>query len=71
MIVESDWFDLTTQPEPVVIAVVKEFYANSKEHYLYGVKIWGKIVSFASIDINMYYNLPIIGDINQYTSFVH
>lgn len=33
MIAERNWFDFTDQPEPAVIVVVNEFYANVKEHY--------------------------------------
>lgn len=70
MIAERDWFDLTTQPEPAVTAMVKEFYANAKEHYHFGVQVRGKTVKFSSTDINKFYNVPDEGDINQYKSYV-
>lgn len=31
MIVERNWFQLVEQPQPFVISVIKEFYANAFE----------------------------------------
>lgn len=70
MIAERHWFDLIAQPDPAMISVVKEFYANAKEHYHFRVQVRGKTISFSSTDINAYYNLSDIGNVSQYTSFV-
>lgn len=70
MIVERDWFDFTSHPDPTVTAVVKEFHANAKEHYHFGVQVRGKTVEFSSTDINKYYNLEDRSVMNPYITFV-
>lgn len=40
-----------------MISIVKELYANAKDHHFYNVQVKGKTVSFNSEAINQYYNL--------------
>lgn len=70
MIAERNWFNFTDQSELAIIVVVKEFYANVKEHYYFGMQVWGKTVKLASKDINKIYNLHNEGSRSQYTNFL-
>lgn len=70
MIAERSWFTFTEQPDPTVIAVVKEFYANVSEHFHYGAYVRGKTVEIGEDEINGYYQFPTAGQRNAYASFV-
>ena len=59
------WEILCEHPEPVVIPIVKEFYANGKEMDEFLVFVRGKWVKFDRTTINHYYGLDDLQD-DQY-----
>ena len=56
-------------PEPVVVPIVKEFYANGKERDDFRVFVRGKWVKFDPSTINHYYGLADIED-DQYQALL-
>ena len=52
-------------PEPAVVPIVREFYANGKESDDFRVFVRGKWVKFDRLTINHYYGLANIED-DQY-----
>ena len=58
IIVDRGWGRLCAQPNAAVIPVVREFYANGKEHTHEKVEIWGRIVRIHYEDINRYFGVP-------------
>lgn len=70
MIAERNWFTLTEQPEPAVITVVKEFYANVPEHDHYTVFVRGKTVEIGEEDFNECYQLPVEDFHDEYAGFI-
>lgn len=62
MIAERGWENFTVQPEPAVVAIVKEFYANAKEARNNVVQIRGKSGAFDRASINAYYRTVAIDD---------
>ena len=51
------WEVLRDHPEPAVVPVVREFYANGMERNGFTVTVRGKSVSFDHSTINRYYGL--------------
>ena len=51
------WKELVKHPEAAVVPLVREFYANMKEHRNFRVFVRGKIVPFDRTTINRYYKL--------------
>lgn len=45
---ERGWDIFTYQPDPAVVAIVKEFYVNAKDKAPYEVVVRGKTVSFSA-----------------------
>ena len=56
------WEVLVKHPEATVVLMVREFYANTKEHRNFHVFIRGKWVAFDRTTINRHYNLPNINN---------
>ena len=52
------WRQFLAQPEPAVVPVVKEFYANVLEHRGKVVLVRGKMVPFHVEAINAFYQTP-------------
>ena len=51
------WEILCEHPEPAVVPIVREFYANGKERDEFWVFVRGKWVKFDRTTINHYYGL--------------
>lgn len=51
------WEELVKHPEAAVVPLVREFYANMKEHRNFRVFVRGKMVPFDRTTINRYYKL--------------
>lgn len=63
-----NWQEFVKQPSAALVPVVREFYANAKEHRNKKVFVRGKWVAFDSKAINKYYKLPnIVND--RYTQY--
>lgn len=62
MIVERNWFQLVEQPQPFVISIIKEFYANAFEREGNVVTFWGKPMEFDANTINEYFGLETLTD---------
>ncbi|XWS44637.1 hypothetical protein CRYUN_Cryun15aG0065300 [Craigia yunnanensis] len=62
------WEKLVAQPEPTVVSVVREFYANSIKHHDYRVFVRGKQVSFDRTTINQYFGVPNINNDEYFTA---
>lgn len=58
MIEERGWQALTAQPEPAVVEIIREFYANAKEVEDNVAMVRGKHVPFDRRSIDEYYGLP-------------
>lgn len=56
---------MTDHPGPMVVSLVKQFYANAKNIANSVVQVRGKLVSYDRITINSYFNLPTMRD-NSY-----
>lgn len=59
MITERKWVHLTRQPDPAVITLVWEFYANAvntEDDYV--VQVRERSVAYDKKAINAYYHLP-------------
>ena len=63
------WEILCKHPEPAVVPIVKEFYANGKERDEFRVFVRGKWVKFDRTTINRYYGLADIED-DQYQALL-
>ena len=61
----NQWEILCEHPEPAVVPIVREFYANSKERDDLRVFVRGKWVNFDRTTINHHYGLADIKD-DQY-----
>lgn len=62
--------EFTDQPKPVVVLIVKEFYANAKETEGRAVQVRGKAVSYDKANINAYYHIPDIEGDNEFTEYM-
>ena len=56
------WELLCEHPDPVVVPIVREFYANGKERDGFRVFVRGKWVAFDRTTINGYYGLVDLED---------
>ena len=63
------WEILCEHPEPAVVPIVREFYANGKERDDFRVFVRGKWVKFDRSTINHYYGLADIED-DQYQALL-
>ena len=54
---ENKWEVLCEHPDPVVVPIVREFYANSMEQEDLKVMVKGKLVPFDQTTINRFYEL--------------
>lgn len=65
---KRSWDTFTDQPELVVVAMVKEFYANVEDKTPFTAFVRGKMVAFSTEAINEYYDLqaPVV---RQYTAY--
>lgn len=52
-----------------MVQIVKEFYANAKDHHKYDVRVRGEVVTFHNKAINRYYNLSVVKK-NEYVEYV-
>ncbi|XVF44892.1 hypothetical protein PTKIN_Ptkin02bG0159900 [Pterospermum kingtungense] len=55
---KNGWSKLAAEPERAVKSIVREFYANAKEHSNFEVFMSGKWVSFDIKAICAYFELP-------------
>ena len=55
---QRGWEELVKQPKSALVPVVREFYANAKEHKDKRAFVRGKWVPFDRTTINKHYNLP-------------
>ena len=62
------WQALVQQPEAAVMSLVRESYANAKEHDDFKIFVRGKWVSFDRSIINHFYQLPDIDD--EYSQYI-
>ena len=67
-IANKGWGKFVQHPEPAVVPVIHEFYANVAEHQNFKVFVRGKMVPFDRSTINKYYELLDIEN-DEYHSF--
>ncbi|KAJ4715171.1 DEAD-box ATP-dependent RNA helicase 56-like isoform X2 [Melia azedarach] len=60
------WQHFCEQPSAAIIPLVREFYANAREHTHGRIRIRGKEVRFDKDAINAYFSLPSIEDFDTY-----
>ena len=65
---QRGWLEFIKQPQPALKTVVREFYANAKEHRDKKVFVRGKWVSFDRTAINRHYRLTNIDD-DEYSQY--
>ena len=65
----NNWEILCEQPDPAIVPLVREFYANGKERDEYRVFVRGKWVKFDRTTINNYYGLSNLPD-DQYQALL-
>ena len=63
------WEILCEHPDPAVVPIIREFYANGKERDEFWVFVRGKWVKFDRTTINHYYDLADIED-DQYQALL-
>lgn len=54
-----------------MVAIIKEFYTNTKEAQGHVMQVWGKVVSFDKVSINAYYRTRDMEDNDEFTEYRH